>query len=54
MADTAKLEQFGLNIFYNNIPILDNTSGWFKWNQEVNELIRIFAVVNDETAPPIE
>jgi hypothetical protein len=39
MADTAKLDQFGLNIFYNNIPILDNASGWFKWNQEVNELI---------------
>jgi hypothetical protein len=43
MTDVAKFEQFGLNTFYNGIPILDNASDWFRWNQKVNEFIRISA-----------
>jgi hypothetical protein len=54
MTDIAKFEQFGLNAFYNGIPILDNASDWFKWNQKVNEFIRISAVADDGTTPPIE
>ncbi|XRM42623.1 hypothetical protein ABZX51_005833 [Aspergillus tubingensis] len=54
MTDIAKFEQFGLNTFYNGIPTLDNASGWFKWNQKVNEFIRISAVADDETTPLIE
>ncbi|KAJ5283470.1 hypothetical protein N7505_001450 [Penicillium chrysogenum] len=54
MTDIAKFEQFGLNAFYNGIPILDNASDWFKWNQKVNEFIRISAVADDATTPPIE
>jgi len=54
MTDTAKFEQFGLNAFYNAIPILDNANDWFKWNQKVNEFIRISAVADDGTAPPME
>ena len=54
MTDIAKFEQFGLNAFYNGIPILDNASDWFKWNQKVNEFIRISAVADDGTTLPIE
>ena len=54
MTDIAKFEQFGLNAFYNAIPVLDNANDWFKWNQKVNEFIRISAVAGDGTAPPIE
>ncbi|KAJ5900336.1 uncharacterized protein N7473_004406 [Penicillium subrubescens] len=54
MTDIAKFEQFGLNTFYNGIPTLDNASDWFKWNQRVNEFIRISAVADDGTTPPIE
>ncbi|KAJ5654904.1 hypothetical protein N7490_001907 [Penicillium lividum] len=54
MTDITKFEQFGLNAFYNNIPILDNASDWLKWNQKVNEFIRISAVADDETTPPLE
>ncbi|KAJ6126013.1 hypothetical protein N7471_010506 [Penicillium samsonianum] len=54
MTDIAKFEQFGLNAFCNGIPILDNASDWFKWNQKVNEFIRISAVADDGTTPPIE
>ncbi|KAJ5829151.1 uncharacterized protein N7525_007404 [Penicillium rubens] len=54
MTDIAKFEQFGLNTFYNGIPILDNASDWFKWNQKVNEFIRISAVADDGTTPPTE
>ena len=54
MADITKFEQFGLNAFYNGILILDNASDWFKWNQKVNEFIRISAVADDGTTPPIE
>ncbi|KAL2848999.1 hypothetical protein BJX68DRAFT_255613 [Aspergillus pseudodeflectus] len=54
MTDITKFEQFGLNAFYNNIPILDNASDWFRWNQKVNEFIRISAVADDGAGPPIE
>ncbi|KAI2867915.1 hypothetical protein CBS76997_10738 [Aspergillus niger] len=54
MTDTAKFEQFGLSAFYNNIPILDNASDWFKWNQKVNQFIRISPVADDGAVPPIE
>lgn len=54
MTDIAKFEQFGLNAFYNGIPILDNASDWFKWNQKVNEFIWISAVADDGITLPIE
>ncbi|KAI3056906.1 hypothetical protein CBS147353_11111 [Aspergillus niger] len=54
MTDTAKFEQFGLSAFYNNIPILDNAGDWFKWNQKVNQFIRISPVADDGAVPPIE
>jgi len=54
MTNITKFEQFRLNAFYNGIPILDNASDWFKWNQKVNEFIRISAVADDGMAPPIE
>lgn len=54
MTDIAKFEQFGLNAFYNAIPLLDNANDWFKWNQKVNEFIRISVVADDGTAPPME
>uniref|UniRef100_A0A093VNJ9 Copia protein n=1 Tax=Talaromyces marneffei PM1 TaxID=1077442 RepID=A0A093VNJ9_TALMA len=52
MTDIVKFEQFGLNSFYNAIPILDNANDWFKWSQKVKEFIRISAVADDGTAPP--
>ena len=52
MTDIAKFEQFGLNSFYNDIPVLDNASDWFKWSQKVNEFIRISAIADDEPTPP--
>ncbi|OJD10622.1 hypothetical protein AJ78_08417 [Emergomyces pasteurianus Ep9510] len=45
---------FGLNTFYNAIPTLDNASDWFQWNQKVNEFIRISAVADDGSIPPVE
>jgi hypothetical protein len=54
MTDITKFEQFGLNAFYNSIPILDNASDWFRWNQKVYEFIRISAVAEDGATPPIE
>lgn len=54
MTDTTRFEQFGLGAFYNNIPILDNAGDWFKWNQKVNEFIRISPVADDGVAAPIE
>ncbi|KAJ6016530.1 hypothetical protein N7540_011121 [Penicillium herquei] len=54
MTEITKFEQFGINTFYNEIPTLDNASDWFKWNQKVNEFIRISAVANDGATPPIE
>jgi hypothetical protein len=54
MTDIAKFEQFRLNTFYNGILILNNASDWFKWNQKVNEFIRISAVADDRTTLPIE
>ncbi|KAK0822505.1 hypothetical protein LTR03_018128, partial [Friedmanniomyces endolithicus] len=54
MTEIAKFEQFGINTFYNGIPILDNASDWFRWNQKVNEFIRISAVADDGATPPTE
>jgi hypothetical protein len=54
MTEITKFEQFGINTFYNGIPILDNASDWFRWNQKVNEFIRISAVADDGATPPIE
>lgn len=54
MTDVAKFEQFGLNSFYNAIPTLDNANDWFRWNQKVNEFIRISAVADDGATPPAE
>lgn len=54
MTDMTKFEQFGLNAFYNDISMLDNASDWFKWNQKVNEFIRISATADDGTTPPLE
>ncbi|KAJ6157205.1 hypothetical protein N7497_006090 [Penicillium chrysogenum] len=54
MTEIAKFEQFGINTFYNGIPTLDNASDWFRWNQKVNEFIRISAVADDGATPPIE
>jgi hypothetical protein len=54
MTEITKFEQFGINTFYNGIPTLDNASDWFKWNQKVNEFIRISAVADDGATPPIE
>ncbi|KAJ5749456.1 hypothetical protein N7533_006484 [Penicillium manginii] len=54
MTEIAKFEQFGINTFYNGIPILDNASDWFRWNQKVNEFIRISAVADDGATLPIE
>lgn len=54
MTDIAKFEQFGLNSFYNAIPTLDNANDWFKWNQKVNEFIRISAVADDGIDSPVE
>lgn len=52
MTDIVKFEQFGLNSFYNAIPILDNANDWFKWSQKVKEFIGISAVADDGVAPP--
>lgn len=54
MTDIAKFKQFGLNAFYSAIPTLYNANDWFKWNQKVNEFIRISAVAEDGATPPIE
>ena len=54
MTDTAKFEQFGLHAFYQAIPILDNASDWFKWNEKVNDFIQISPVADDNSMPPIE
>ncbi|KAJ5337477.1 uncharacterized protein N7506_005499 [Penicillium brevicompactum] len=54
MTEITKFEQFGINTFYNGIPILDNASDWFRWNQKVNEFIRISAVADDGATPPTE
>lgn len=54
MTEITKFEQFGINTFYNRIPILDNASDWFRWNQKVNEFIRISAVADDRATLPIE
>ncbi|KAJ5743408.1 hypothetical protein N7533_010510 [Penicillium manginii] len=54
MTEIAKFEQFGINTFYNGIPTLDNASDWFRWNQKVNEFIRISAVADDGATPLIE
>jgi hypothetical protein len=47
MTEESALPSFGINTFYNGIPILDNASDWFRWNQKVNEFIRISAVADD-------
>jgi hypothetical protein len=54
MTNIAKFEQFGLNTFYNAIPILDNANDWFNWNRKVNEFIQISAVAEDGASPPVE
>ncbi|KAJ6119031.1 hypothetical protein N7471_013651 [Penicillium samsonianum] len=54
MTEIAKFEQFGINTFYNGIPILDNASDWFRWNQKINEFIRISAVADDGATSQIE
>ncbi|KAJ5350210.1 hypothetical protein N7541_007937 [Penicillium brevicompactum] len=54
MTEIAKFEQFGINTFYNGIPTLDNASDWFRWNQKVNEFIRISAVADDGATPLTE
>lgn len=54
MTDIAKFKQFGLNAFYDAIPILDNANDWFEWNQKVNKFILISAVAGDGATPPIE
>jgi hypothetical protein len=54
MTDIVKFKQFGLNSLYSAIPTLDNANDWFKWNQKVNEFIRISAVADDGTTPPEE
>ena len=54
MTDITKFEQFGVNTFYNAIPVLDNAGGWFQWKQKVNEFIQISAVAEDGATPPIE
>jgi hypothetical protein len=53
MTDIAKFEQFGLNTFYNAIPILDNANNWYKWDQKGNEFIRISAFAEDEATAPV-
>jgi hypothetical protein len=54
MIEITKFEQFGINTFYNGIPILDNASDWFRWNQKVNEFIRISAVADNGATPSTE
>jgi hypothetical protein len=54
MTNTAKFKQFRLSAFYNNIPVLDNASDWFRWNQKVNKFIRISPIANDGVVLLIE
>ncbi|KAK7212007.1 hypothetical protein V2G26_019185 [Clonostachys chloroleuca] len=54
MTDIAKFEQFGLNAFYNAIPVLDNANDWFRWNQKVDDFIQISAVAEDGADTPLE
>ena len=54
MTDIAKFGQFSLSTFYNAIPVLDNASDWFQWNQKVNKFVQISAVAEDGAIPPAE
>ncbi|KAJ5593542.1 hypothetical protein N7537_010446 [Penicillium hordei] len=54
MTEIARFEQFGSNTSHNGTPTLDNARDWFRWNQKVNEFIRMSAVADDGATSPIE
>ncbi|KAF2254366.1 hypothetical protein BU26DRAFT_500137 [Trematosphaeria pertusa] len=52
MTDTADFEQFCLTTLYNAIPMLDNPSDRYEWNNRVCDFIEISSVAEDGAPPP--